>query len=181
MTVKRIAVIGAGIIGVTCAYELNARAFDVVVVDPGDHDSAPSRANAGALAYAEVLPIASGGILRKVPGWLLDPLGPLSIKLGYLHRVAPWLVRFVLAGREKTVRDTGAALAGLNILSRKSCRKVYAAAELSNAVRPVGALHLYENEQEFRRALPGGSKPGISIPEKGRLDHPARVGIESWP
>ena len=152
---KRAAVIGAGIIGVTCAYELKKHAYDVVVIDPGHHESAPSKYNAGGLGYAEVLPIASGNILRKVPKWLIDPTGPLSIKPGYLPKAMPWLVRFALASKQNTFRERVSALAKLNRLSQKLCQPLYEDAGISRVIRPVGALHLYETEQEFQRALPG--------------------------
>ena len=152
---KRAAVIGAGIIGVTCAYELKKHAYDVVVIDPGHHESAPSKYNAGGLGYAEVLPIASGNILRKVQKWLIDPTGPLSIKPGYLPKAMPWLVRFVLASKQNTFRESVSALAKLNRLSQKLCQPLYEDAGISRVIRPVGALHLYETEQEFQRALPG--------------------------
>ena len=152
---KRVAVIGAGIIGVTCAYELKKHAYDVVVIDPGHHESAPSKYNAGGLGYAEVLPIASGNILRKVPKWLIDSTGPLSIKPSYLPKAMPWLVRFALASKQTVFRESVSALAKLNLLSQKLCQPLYEDAGISNVIRPVGALHLYETEQEFQRALPG--------------------------
>ena len=155
MTRKRAAVIGAGIIGVTCAYELKKHEYDVVVIDPGHHESAPSKYNAGGLGYAEVLPIASGNILRKVPKWLIDPTGPLSIRPVYLHKAIPWFIKFALASRQRIFQKSVRALARLNLLSKKLCPPLYEAADLSRVIRPVGALHLYETEQEFRRALPG--------------------------
>ena len=106
MSSEKIAVIGAGIIGATCAYEIRRCGPDVVLIDPRDRESAPSLKNAGALAYSEILPIASGSVLWKVPKWLADPRGPLSIRAGYLPALAPWLVRFVLASGSKKVRST---------------------------------------------------------------------------
>lgn len=152
---KRVAVIGAGIIGAACAYELHAHGFEVVMIDPGDREPASSKGNAGALAYAEVLPIASGRILRNIPKWLLDPLGPLSINPRYLGQALPWFFRFALATRKKTFDDSVQALARLNFLSRDLCQPLYQAAEIASAIRATGALHLYENEREFQRTLPG--------------------------
>ena len=39
--------------------------------------------------------MALPGVLRDVPGWLTDPLGPLAVRLSYLPRAAPWLARFI--------------------------------------------------------------------------------------
>ena len=153
--VSRVCVIGAGIIGLCCARELRARGCDVVVVDPGIHEAAASRSNAGALAYSEVVPLASPGILRKAPGWLLDPTGPLAIRPGHLPAYAPWLWRFWRASRRRAVSRSAAALASINRFSAELAPGLYAAAGLSAALHRVGALHLYETEAEFRRARDG--------------------------
>jgi D-amino-acid dehydrogenase len=59
--------------------------------------------NAGALAFSDILPLASPGIIWKAPRWLLDPLGPLSIPPRYLPSILPWLVRFWWASRPDRV------------------------------------------------------------------------------
>ena len=47
-----------------------------------------SSGNAGAFAFSDVLPLAHKGMLRKLPRWLADPLGPLSIPPAYLPQLA---------------------------------------------------------------------------------------------
>ncbi len=153
--VSRVCVIGAGIIGLCCARELRARGCDVVVVDPGTHEAAASRSNAGGLAYSEVVPLASPGVLRKAPGWLLDPTGPLAIRPGHLPAYAPWLWHFWRASRRRAVSQSAAALASINRLSAELAPELYGAAGLSAAQHRVGALHLYETEAEFQRARDG--------------------------
>lgn len=155
MSSQRIAVIGAGIIGVACAYEIRRRGLDVLLIDPRDREAAPSLKNAGALAYSEILPIASGSVLWKVPKWLADPRGPLAIRAGYLPTLIPWLTRFVRASGAKNVRATARALAALNLLSRELCGPLYEAAGISDSIHRTGALHLYESASEQARAMPG--------------------------
>lgn len=155
MPTEKIAVIGAGIIGVACACEIRSHGFDVVLIDPRDKEAAPSLRNAGALAYSEILPIASGSVLWKVPRWLTDPRGPLSIRAAYLPRLTPWLARFVLASNDKQVQATARALAALNLLSRSLCDPLYEAAGIADSINRTGALHLYESEPEHSRAMPG--------------------------
>ena len=97
----RVAVVGAGIIGVSTGLELQRRGFSVTLFDPEPADSKAraSYGNAGAFAYSDFLPLATPGIMRKVPKWLFDPLGPLSVPLGYAPNILPWLIRFGLASR----------------------------------------------------------------------------------
>ena len=75
-----IIVIGAGIVGVTAALALQADAHRVRIIDRKGVAAETSHGNAGAFAFAEVEPLATPGIMRKAPKWLLDPLGPLSLR-----------------------------------------------------------------------------------------------------
>ena len=147
-------IVGAGIIGVTCAIRLRQQGFDVSVVDPGLPQNAASYGNAGGLAFSELIPMASIGMLLKVPGWLFDPLGPISIRAGSLPQLLPWFWRLLRACGDRYVRQSIIALAALNKLSEKLTVDLYGAAGIQHHLRPTGALHLYESEQEFRRAQP---------------------------
>jgi D-amino-acid dehydrogenase len=58
-----------------------------------------------------VIPPATPGIWRKLPGYLTDPLGPLAIRPAYLPRAAGWLLRYLASGWTETrVRATAHAL-----------------------------------------------------------------------
>ena len=93
-----VAIIGAGIIGLAAAYKLIEAGRRVVLIDRKGIAEETSRGNAGAFAFSDVLPMASSGVLRKLPRWLSDPLGPLSIRPAYLPQITPWLLRFWRAG-----------------------------------------------------------------------------------
>ena len=58
------------------------------------------------------------GILGKVPGYLMDPLGPLKVRWSYFPQALPWLLRFVTSTRLAQIESTADALIGL--LSRVS-------------------------------------------------------------
>ena len=60
------------------------------------------------------MPIALPGMLRKVPGWLLDPLGPLSVRPSYFPRALPWLLRWIEAGRLHRVMAISDAMRALH-------------------------------------------------------------------
>jgi D-amino-acid dehydrogenase len=148
-------VIGAGIIGVAIAMRLQREGREVLLIDRKGVAGEASGGNAGALAFSDVLPLASPGILRKAPRWLLDPLGPLAIRPGYLPRIVPWLVRFWRASQPDRVRASIAAQAALMDLSAAETPLLLAAANAGDMIRSDGVLHLYENEAELEAALPG--------------------------
>src|ERR1051326_9617395 len=105
-----VVVIGAGIVGLCCATYLQRDGRKVVVVDPGGPGEGASYGNAGGLNGSSIVPVAMPGVLAKVPHWLLNPEGPLSIRLRYLPQLLPWLSRFVGAGRPELVGAQGGGL-----------------------------------------------------------------------
>lgn len=106
-------VVGAGIVGAASALNLQQRGFDVTVVDAHPPGEGASFGNAGVTARCAIIPVSSPGILRKFPGLLLDPLGPLSIDFLYAMRHANWFLRYLRHGRVAEVRRIAAELVKL--------------------------------------------------------------------
>jgi D-amino-acid dehydrogenase len=148
-------VIGAGILGLAIALRLQREGRQVTVIDRTGVAAEASRGNAGALAFTDILPLASPGILRQAPRWLLDPLGPLSIAPAYLPRIAPWLFHFWRASFPARVKASAAAQAALMDLSIGETDAMLAAAGATHMLRSDGVLHLYESEAELAASLPG--------------------------
>ena len=116
------------------------------------------------------MPLASPGIMRKAPGWLLDPLGPLAIPPAYLPQITPWLLRFWRASRPDRVRASLVAQAAMMRLAREATEDLVARAGLGGMVHADGALELYETEAEWRAALPGWearAQEGIEFEHRG--------------
>jgi D-amino-acid dehydrogenase len=92
-------IVGAGIVGVSAAAFLQRAGYRVTIVDRLPPGEGCSFGNAGGIAFAEIMPTIHPGIFRKLPGWLLDPLGPLTIRWRYLPKALPW---FMAAARNTT-------------------------------------------------------------------------------
>ncbi|MDN5789232.1 FAD-binding oxidoreductase, partial [Pseudorhodobacter sp.] len=113
-----------------------------------------SAGNAGALAFTDILPLASPGVIRKAPRWLLDPLGPLSVPPRYALKIAPWMLRFWRASWPGQVRASTIAQTGLMALSKAALEPFLAAHGLSSMLRRDGQLQVYEGQAEFDASLP---------------------------
>jgi D-amino-acid dehydrogenase len=150
-----VVVIGAGVIGLTSALMAQARGLSVTVVDREGPAAGASAGNAGAFAFTDILPLASPGILRKAPKWLLDPLGPLTIPPAYALQIAPWLYRFWRACSPRAVAASTAAQTALMDLSKAELEPFLAATGTLSMLRKDGNLQVYESEAEFRASLPG--------------------------
>lgn len=109
-----ITVLGAGIVGICTALALLEKGQRVRLVDRDAPGQATSFGNAGIVSPWSVVPQALPGIWKKVPGWLLDPLGPVAIRPTYLPRLMPWGLRFLREGREHRVRLIANAMDQLN-------------------------------------------------------------------
>ncbi len=149
---RHIAVIGAGIIGICCAAVLRERGFRVTLIDRDQPCSGTSSGNAGAIAVAETLPLASPGIMARAPKWLLDPTGPLSIRPTYLPTMVPWLYRFWRASSMTQVQRSAKALASLLGMSVAAMERVTASAGIAHKLRPMGEIHVYQGQREFDAA-----------------------------
>jgi D-amino-acid dehydrogenase len=150
-----IVVIGAGVIGLSAAIAAQMRGLNVTVLDREGPAAGASAGNAGAFAFTDILPLASPGILRKAPKWLLDPLGPLSVPPAYALNIAPWMYRFWRACSASRVEDAIAAQTSLMDLSKGELEPFLAATETLSMLRKEGNLQVYESQAELQASLPG--------------------------
>lgn len=148
-------VIGAGVVGLSTALALQARGLSVAVLDREGPAAGASAGNAGAFAFTDILPLASPGILRKAPKWLLDPLGPLSVPPAYALKIAPWMFRFWRACSPARVAHSTVAQTALMDLSKAELEPFLAATGTLPMLRKEGNLQVYESQAELNAALPG--------------------------
>lgn len=145
----QVVTVGGGIIGVCAASWLLREGFEVTIVDPGKIAHGATYGNAGCFNPSSVVPMSMPGNLLKVPGWLLDPLGPLSIRWRYLPWIAPWLIEFLRAGTRAKVAEQARALGALLRDSVGAYRPLVANAGAGALIRQDGHLMVYPGRTEF--------------------------------
>ncbi|SDJ53327.1 NAD(P)/FAD-dependent oxidoreductase [Salipiger marinus] len=112
---KETVVVGAGVVGLAVALRLARMGEEVTILDPLPPGGRASFGNAGIINPATVMPMSQPGMLRKVPGWVTDPQGPLFIPPRYFPAALPWLLAYLRAGSPQQVRRIAA---GMNWLYR---------------------------------------------------------------
>ncbi|CRM89222.1 D-amino acid dehydrogenase small subunit [Pseudomonas sp. 22 E 5] len=147
-----IIVVGAGIIGVACALQLARQGRQVLVVDPQEPGMGASYGNAGHLATEQVFPIADLSILKRLPGMLLDPMGPLRLDWKYLPHALPWFVRLLLNLRPANYQRTVAGIRALNEGSLGAWQRLLHSIGRAELLREDGSLLVFERA-DSREAL----------------------------
>src|SRR5579871_6798779 len=147
-----IGVVGGGIIGSAIAVWLIGDGHEVTLFEGAPEERPASAGNAGLIALAEISPLARPGVIGSVPGWLLDPLGPLALRLRDLPGLTPWLARFVAAARPHQVERAPAALAFLMKTAVADHQELARRAGLSAPMRKTGAYYLFDREAAFAAA-----------------------------
>ena len=147
---SRVLVIGTGIVGLSCARSLLADGHQVTMIDRDPAGDKASFGNAGGIGVTEVIPASVPGLAWKVPRWLFDPLGPLSLRLPHLPRLIPWLWRFLRSGTWPEVERLADALAGLANRTYDDLLPLLAELDLAGNLHRVGALWVYETEAGFQ-------------------------------
>ena len=163
---RHVVVIGAGIVGVCSALALLRAGFRVTLLERDAPGQGASFGNGAVIGEAAVVPVATPGLLRKVPGMLLDPRGPLALRWSYLPRIAPWLLRFAAASRPKRVEQISIALAALLAGSFAAFDRLLAAADAADMLRRTGWLCVYETEaglEAYRPLLELQRRRGVSF------------------
>lgn len=92
---ERVVVVGAGIVGLWTAYELQRRGMDVVVIDKGELGSGSSIGNAGWVIPARTLPMPSPGLHWEGLRMMVKPDSPLYIRPTALPGLTGWFTQFL--------------------------------------------------------------------------------------
>ena len=178
MTAPHATIIGAGIIGMSTAAFLQRAGFQVTVIDRVPPGEGCSFGNAGGLAFSEIVPAIHPRVLLKIPGWLIDPLGPLTIRWSYLPKALPWFMaagRNAMPDRVKAITEARANL-GLRVIG--DFETLLKAAGTHDLMVYRDTLRLFDSEKQFAaeaneravKTLHGYATKRLSPGEVGELE-----------
>src|SRR5947209_15403617 len=136
-----IAIVG---VGMSAALYLQRAGLSVAVIEPLPPGGGASYGNAGLLSVEACVPIAMPGMLKQVPRWLNDPLGPLAVRPSYLPQALPWLMRWVGAGRMPRVEAASDALRALHVGALDRYRELLGR-QFDEVIRVSGQVHTWES------------------------------------
>ena len=144
-----IAIVGAGIVGVSTAIWLQRDGHDVTLIDRAGPAEGTSYGNGGVLASCSNVPVTGPGLIRKAPRMALDPNQPLFLKWGYLPRLMPWLVKYL---GHANAEDTRRIARAIGAIVGDSLADHLALAEGTGAekwIAPSDYLYVYNARENY--------------------------------
>ncbi len=128
---KRVAVVGAGVVGLFAAWHALQRGFRVCVIDRGpERRDGCSFGNAGMVVPSHFVPLAAPGAVRQALKWMGDPESPFYVRPRLSWDLLTWGLRFWRSANAAHVRAAAPVLRDLHLASRTEYERL--AAEWGN-------------------------------------------------
>lgn len=142
-------VIGAGIVGSSCAWHLQDQGVHVTLIDPELPGQSTSSGNAGCISTSSIIPFSYPGAIWQVPGWLFDPLGPFSIRWSHLMQLMPWMWKFWRAGNMAKVEEIAAAQFNLMSTVVDDYDRILTECGSRHLKKERGLIRLYDRPEDL--------------------------------
>lgn len=146
-----VAIIGSGIVGLSCAFHLREQGHDVLMIDPHGFGNETSYGNAGSISIGDVLPQSTPGVMMTGMKMLLDKDAPLKLDPGAWPRWLRWVMRFVYYGGASRVTPLIDAMHAINDASRATWFELAEAIDARELIAETGWLHVYSEESSFEK------------------------------
>lgn len=116
---SKVIIIGGGIVGLSSAYYLQKKGFQVTVLDKGDLTDNCSFGNAGMIVPSHFVPLAAPGMISQGIRWMFNSKSPFYVRPSLNFNLMSWGLKFVKNATEKHVSQSAEPLRDLSLLSKK--------------------------------------------------------------
>ena len=205
----RVAVVGGGIVGLACAFELERAGADVVLIERGEVGGGASRGNTGWVCPSFSYPLPGPTVIGEGMRWAFRLSGPLAVRPSLDPSYMRWLWRFRAHCTRAHWQHGVRALATLNrhtiellddyaasgisfeshgaglLLAARTREKLASYRELFGELRSLGGIAFRElTSAEAREAEPSlsPSLAGAILTELDRWVRPESLtaGLAGW-
>ncbi len=152
MKEKTIAVIGAGIVGVSTAIWLQRDGHKVLLVDQEGPAAGASNGNGGVIVPSGIVPINSPGLIGSAPGMLMRRDSPLFVYWPYLPKMLPWLLRYLSRANARDARQVARALKPLLEDSVSQHIELAKGTGAEKWINPCDYVFVYDDRKAFEKS-----------------------------
>ncbi len=142
-------IIGAGVIGLSSAYQLLKAGRQVTVLDARGPGAGSSHGNCGTLTPSHAPPLAEPAALRRALAWMGRSDAPLYIRPRMDPALWHWLIRFALRCRGAAVEQATTARAVLLKQSAELLQQLIADTGMQCEYRAEGLLYVFREQRVF--------------------------------
>lgn len=146
---SRVAVLGAGMVGVATALELQRLGAQVTLIDRRDPGQETSYGNAGVIARSSLMPFNHPGLWKSLPTLLRNHTASLRYAPGFMLRNLPWALLYLRHARQSSFEATTTALDALIRLSTAEHLRLLSDVGERHRLRDNGWLFLYRSQAAF--------------------------------
>jgi len=146
---KPIVIVGAGVVGLFTAASLLRAGYPVTLIDRKGAGEETSYGNLGGIQNMAAAPIASPGMLKELPKWLLDRYGPLFVRPSHFPKAVPWFLKMLKASRLEAYWKSAIALDSLNRHCVESHLDLAGWAGASDLYTVPGQLYVWTKKSYF--------------------------------
>jgi len=146
---SKVTVLGAGIVGICCAIELQRAGFQVDLLDRREPGSETSSGNAGILSLGSIAPLASPALLSRLPGLIANRYADFKMHYPHIPQLMPWLIRFLARCNRQTYFRDGESINALTVASDALHRQLIKQSNCGHLVNDRGVLRVYRQLKTF--------------------------------
>ena len=144
---KSIAVIGGGVVGLSCALQLAQSNHRVTLIERALDRNAASWGNAGHIAVEQTAPLASLETIRSLSKRLFSRGGPVALPPSMIGQWGPFALRLLAASTPRRFAKGRAALAGLLASAAPAWERMATDLGDRSLVRFDGHFAVWESER----------------------------------
>jgi D-amino-acid dehydrogenase len=149
----KICILGAGVLGVTSAYELAKRGHEVTVVERAAEPAREcSYANGGQLSYAHAEPWANPGVFPKLFKWAFQDDAPLVLRPSLDPHMMRWGLLFLLNCLPSRARRHSEVMLRLGLYSKQKMGELMADTQVEFHHLAKGILHVFDSQDSYDHA-----------------------------
>ena len=166
-----VAVVGAGIVGICCAYFLKKSGLNVTLIDKNEPGSMTSYGHACTFADYASIPVNSSKLFYQIPSMLAKSDGPLSVDLFYLLKNLNWSFQFLKNCTPKQVNYISSSLGSILSHSTLAYDEIFQEVDVTEFIKKEECLYLYKTEQAFKNEIETTNlriKNGVKLKELSR-------------
>ena len=148
----KIAVVGAGIVGICTSYFVQQSGFKVTLIDKEQPGTMTSYGHACTFADYANMPVNNPSLFYDIPQMLFKKNGPLAIDFTYIMKNLPWAFQFLKNCHKSKVEEIASSLANLLHHSRLSYDHIFKDIDVSKYIKDTENIYIYDTKKSYEKS-----------------------------